>query len=278
MSSTEARDLLRTYRENNTRNSTKVVVLWQDVMKDNVHSLGSEKFAVIEQAYIAALDTQRMDIANECYKALSHEFPGSLRVKKLGAMQLEAVEKYEEAMDLLDSIIKVDKANSACRKRKVAIYKAQGRIPAAIKELTDYLKIFAADAEGWQELSELYISECDWQKAAFCLEELILHNPHNHLLYQRYAEIKYTQGGAENFESAMKYYYLAVKLCPKNLRACYGLYLCAINLGALTKSSAEKKSTYAAIAKHAMTKVQSIYANKQADVTALNECFSALQM
>lgn len=157
---------------------------------------------------------------------------------------------------------------------------------------------FAADAEGWQELSELYISECDWQKAAFCLEELILHNPHNHLLYQRYAEIKYTQGGAENFESAMKYYYLAVKLCPKNLRACYGLYLvrnhsknvknevmnnfpwfqCAINLGALTKSSAEKKSTYAAIAKHAMTKVQSIYANKQADVTALNECFSALQM
>lgn len=42
MSSTEARDLLRTYRENNTRNSTKVVVLWQDVMKDNVHSLGSE--------------------------------------------------------------------------------------------------------------------------------------------------------------------------------------------------------------------------------------------
>jgi ER membrane protein complex subunit 2 len=50
-----------------------------------------------------------------------------------------------------------------------------------------------ADQEAWLELADLYISQQDWNKAAFCLEELILHNPNNHLYLQRYAEIKYTQ-------------------------------------------------------------------------------------
>lgn len=82
-----------------------------------------------------------------------------------------------------------------------------------------------ADVEAWQELSELYLQEQDYAKAAFCVEELILHNPHNHLLHQRYADIKYTQGGYENFELAKMYYIQALNLNPNNLRALYGLYL-----------------------------------------------------
>lgn len=81
------------------------------------------------------------------------------------------------------------------------------------------------DAEAWQELSELYLNEHDYNKAAFCIEELILHNPHNHLLHQRLADIKYTQGGFENLELARAYYCQAVKLNPKNLRALLGIQL-----------------------------------------------------
>lgn len=81
-----------------------------------------------------------------------------------------------------------------------------------------------ADFEGWQELCDLYIIEQDFSKAAFCMEELILHNPHNHLLHQRYADIRYSQGGLENVELARSYYSQAVKLNPNNMRALYGLY------------------------------------------------------
>lgn len=52
---------------------------------------------------------------------------------------------------------------------------------------------FMSDGEAWQELCDLYLKEGDYSKAAFCMEELILTNPHNHLFYTRYAEIKYTQ-------------------------------------------------------------------------------------
>lgn len=82
-----------------------------------------------------------------------------------------------------------------------------------------------ADSEAWQELSELYLAEQDFAKAAFCFEELLLHNPHNHLLYQRYAEIKYTQGGYENVEVARANYCQALQLNPNNLRALFGVYL-----------------------------------------------------
>jgi hypothetical protein len=50
-----------------------------------------------------------------------------------------------------------------------------------------------SDQEAWQELCELYLLEQDFARAAFCMEELILHNPHSHLIHQRYAEIRYTQ-------------------------------------------------------------------------------------
>ena len=45
------------------------------------------------------------------------------------------------------------------------------------------------DYEAWMELCDLYIREHDYTKAAFCLEELIMSNPHNHLYHQKYADV-----------------------------------------------------------------------------------------
>lgn len=61
------------------------------------------------------------------------------------------------------------------------------------KILKLFFKRFMSDGEAWQELADFYIKEGDYGKAAYCMEELILQNPHNHLYYTRYAEIKYTQ-------------------------------------------------------------------------------------
>lgn len=55
-------------------------------------------------------------------------------------MRLEAQERYDDALRILDAIIKKDSSNSAPRKRKIAILKAQGRYVEAVKELTEYLK------------------------------------------------------------------------------------------------------------------------------------------
>lgn len=96
---------------------------------------------ILEQVCIAALDTYQIAVADFCIKQLSNEFPSSMRVKKYYAMRLEAQERYDDALCVLDAIVKKDETNSAVRKRKVAILKAQGRSVEAIKELTEYLKM-----------------------------------------------------------------------------------------------------------------------------------------
>ena len=50
--------------------------------------------------------------------------------------------RFDEAMDVYDSIIRQDETNSTARKRKVAVLRGQGRMTDAIKELTDYLKLW----------------------------------------------------------------------------------------------------------------------------------------
>lgn len=207
---------LRLWRENNDRKSREIVDIWLNGLQQKINNLGNEKYLILEQVCIAALDCHTPNVAKRCIAMLLEEFPKSLRVRKLHAMSLEAEEDFEGAIRVLDKIISADETNSAARKRKVAVLKAQGKTVEAIKELADYLKIFMADVEAWQQLSELYISEQDFNKAAFCVEELILHNPHNHLLHQRYADIKYTQGGLENLEIAKSYYSYALKINPQN--------------------------------------------------------------
>ncbi|KAK7864993.1 hypothetical protein R5R35_004956 [Gryllus longicercus] len=281
MSWSDARDLLRLWREDNERKSQDVVNLWETILSKNIFKLGDERLLVLEQVCLASLDTNRLDIADKCLQSLAAEFPSSLRVRKLQALKLETLEKYDEALELLDSIIKRDETNAAPRKRRVAILRAKGKHSEAIKELTDYLKKFMSDQEGWQELCDLYLLEQDYARAAFCMEELILHNPHNHLIHQRYADIRYTQGGFENIELARAHYSLAFKLNPSSIRALYGIFLCATNIAVSPKATSPKRKEATKLANWVikeLSKRQERQNVEDSQVAALEGLISSVQL
>jgi len=261
----DARDRLRQWRDDNIRCSEEVIEIWQDILINYTHKVGDEKWLIYEQVCLAALDCHRLDIAQECLQCLDQQFPGSLRVRKLQAMEFEALERFDDALKLYESILQHDEANSVIYKRKVAVLKAQNKIPDAIKELSDYLKKFMSDHEAWMELADLYLSEQDYSKAAFCLEELILYNPHNHLYHQRYAEIQYTIGGFENMEIARAYFAQSIKLNPQNMRSLYGLFLSASNVAASPKCPALKKRENLKYASWAAVKISAKYEDQLCD-------------
>ncbi|XP_074997375.1 ER membrane protein complex subunit 2 isoform X4 [Calonectris borealis] len=147
----------------------------------------------------------------------------------------------------------------AARKRKIAIRKAQGKNLEAIRELNEYLEQFVGDQEAWHELAELYINEHDYAKAAFCLEELMMTNPHNHLYCQQYAEVKYTQGGLENLELSRKYFAQALKLNNRNMRALFGLYMSASHIASNPKASAKMKKDNMKYASWAANQINRAY-------------------
>lgn len=213
----------------------------EELINDYASKLGDDIWIIYEQVMIAALDYGRDDLALFCLQELRRQFPGSHRVKRLTGMRFEAMERYDDAIQLYDRILQEDPTNTAARKRKIAIRKAQGKNVEAIRELNEYLEQFVGDQEAWHELAELYINEHDYAKAAFCLEELMMTNPHNHLYCQQYAEVKYTQGGLENLELSRKYFAQALKLNNRNMRALFGLYMSASHIASNPKASAKMK-------------------------------------
>ena len=50
--------------------------------------------------------------------------------------------------------------------------------------LVSYLETYKCDHESWLELAELYLAEYEYEKSAFCFEELILISPANYLYHQ----------------------------------------------------------------------------------------------
>jgi len=248
---------LRKWREDNARRSEETVEIWEHVLSRRPHSLGDEIWIVYEQVCIAALDCARLDIAQECLTALYEKFPDSRRVLKLQAMRFEAMNKYAEANEYYDKLIKDDESNPVYRKRKVAICKAQGKTQEAIKELNEYLKKFMNDTEAWLELATLYLNDLDYPKASYCVEELILSHPRDHLFHQLYAEIKYSQGGRDNLELAKSYYAEASKLNPENVRALWGLFMTAGQL--VGKETGQKKKDLSNVIVWASDQLLKIY-------------------
>lgn len=134
--------MFRTWREDNERRSEETVYLWATSLYDKLHKLDAERHLVLEQVIIAALDCNQIILADECIEKLAEEFPFSLRVKKFEAMRLEAIGKFDEALDMLNGIIAQDETNAAPRKRKIAIYRAKGKNTDAIRELCEYTKMY----------------------------------------------------------------------------------------------------------------------------------------
>ena len=192
--------------------------------------------------------------------------------------RLELRERYDDALKAYDEMIKKDESNSLFYKRKVAILLAQQKISDAIKELVEYLKKFMNDHEGWLELSDLYIQEQEYTKAAFCIEEVIMINPHNNLYHQRYAEIQYTIGTYESLELARAYFSQALKLSASNMRALFGLYVTATSLANHSKTTSQKKKENHKLATTTLSLINKAYTDKNNDemVSSLDSLMSNL--
>lgn len=229
----DARLLLRSWRDENMRNSQDILELWERLVCSSINKFGDEKWLVYEQVCVAALDCHNMIVASNCIAALRNQYPKSIRVRRLNAMRFEATEQYDKALQKYEEILREDETNAYAKKRIISCLKSQNKIKEYINELNDYLKTYQADHEAWLELCEAYLNEMEYSKAIFCLEELILLYPHNHVYFQRYADIKYTQG---NYEMARNYYCYALKLNPNNARALYGILLVTSNLKTNQKS------------------------------------------
>lgn len=251
---------LRNWREDCVRDPEAMRDLWPKIDKIE-RKLGiEEKWTVIEQFCIAAIDLHDEEIYGVCLKRLNKQFPNSNRVKLLNIMATSELSgDYEEAISRYNEMIEDDKTNTGARKRKIAILISQRKNVEAIRELCDYLKKFMNDHEAWKELCELYMTEQDYPKAIFCMEELLLSHPLSHIYHTRLAEMYYTLNTQESLDQARSYYSQALKLNDSNVRALHGLHLTLKNLLSGNKLTAQQRKEYERLDSMVKTTTNNIY-------------------
>lgn len=251
---------LRSWREDCVRDPEAIRDLWTKIDSIERKLSIEEKWTVIEQFCIAAIDLHDEGIFKTCLSRLNKQFPGSNRVKLLNIMaNYERVGDHDEAIRQYNEMIEDDETNTGPRKRKIAILISQRKNVEAIKELCDYLKKFMNDQEAWKELCELYMLEQDYSKAIFCMEELLLSHPLSHIYHTRLAEMYYTLGTHESLEQARSYYSQALKLNESNVRALHGLHLTLKNLLGGNKITAQQRKEFEKLDNWTKTTLNSIY-------------------
>ncbi|KAF9125155.1 ER membrane complex subunit 2 [Mortierella sp. 14UC] len=220
--------LLQDLRASAERKPDVVVSLGKPLIDSGaVLKLDADAWLVYEQVAIAALDVGDDALAQKCIQALETKFPGSARVRRLYGMQMEAVGKLAEAGLIYKAILEEDETNVLASKRQVMLLRAMGLPSEAIAALVKYLDINYTDFEGWLQLADLYLEELLYGQAAYCMEEVLMLQPQNHIFHLKYAEILYTQ---DSIQLALKQYCRVVELCKDHVRGLYGIKLCASRL------------------------------------------------
>eukprot|EP00997_Jenningsia_sp_PLL12_P004842 NODE_1999_length_1013_cov_100.089212_g1625_i0.p1 GENE.NODE_1999_length_1013_cov_100.089212_g1625_i0~~NODE_1999_length_1013_cov_100.089212_g1625_i0.p1 ORF type:complete len:299 (-),score=101.62 NODE_1999_length_1013_cov_100.089212_g1625_i0:81-977(-) len=234
LSFAQLQELLADVRQNPVRKPAMVYHCGRRILDNYSSKLGNEIWTIYEQVLIAALDCNLLDDAKYFLQQLIERFSmESCRVRRLDALVLEAEHEYGQAMEQYNALLKQsNNCDVFAHKRRVAVARAQGHRAEAMGFLEEFLALYQCDEGGWHELASMHLADCNYKKASFCLEELLLHDPQNYLYALKYAETLYSVGEKRQMIEARKYFSHSVTLnCTSgNLRALYGLWMACLAL------------------------------------------------
>ncbi|KAF2259823.1 hypothetical protein CC78DRAFT_502535 [Lojkania enalia] len=211
-----------------------------------------ETWTIHENLLLSALRTGDDKAARALLDRLTTRFGASNpRIITLRGIYEEGTAKSDKELETIfkkyEDILKEDPSNFAIRKRRVAVLKSLGRIQDAIIALTVLLENSPTDAEGWAELSELYVKVGAWGQAVFAMEEVLLIIPNAWTAHAQLATVHYLSSRSLSLPQlsaltlALKHFARSIELNESYLRGYYGLKLIAKDLIPILSSDAPSK-------------------------------------
>ena len=128
----------------------------------------------------------------------------------------------------------------------------------------EYLEVYMNDPFAYNELSEVYLMVNEYDKAAFCLEELLLYSPNDYKILNKIGDIYTSKNNAEDAKTAIKFYARSILIQPTP-RAFFGIQNCA----SIIKKLDEKTKKLVNISKKELSKMYEDTPFKSFDVNKI---------
>ena len=88
-----------------------------------------------------------------------------------------------------------------------------------------YLDAYMNDPEAYNELSQVYLMVNEYDKAIFCLEELLFHTPNDYKVLNKIGDIYCSKNNLADAKTAIKFYSRSILINPTP-RAFFGIQNC----------------------------------------------------
>ena len=128
----------------------------------------------------------------------------------------------------------------------------------------EYLEVYMNDPYAYNELSQVYLMVNEYDKAAFCLEELLLYSPNDYKILNKLGDIYVSKNNPEDAKTAIKFYSRSILIQPTP-RAFFGIQNCA----SIIKKLDEKTKKLVNISKTELSKMYEDTPFKSFDVNKI---------
>ena len=117
-----------------------------------------------------------------------------------------------------------------------------------------YLEVYMNDPDAYNELAQIYLMVNEYDKAIFCLEELLLHSPNDYKVLNKIGDIYCSKNNPNDARMAIKFYSRSITLQPTP-RAFFGIQNCASIISLKEKKLDEKIQKFVEISKNELNKL-----------------------
>ena len=131
-----------------------------------------------------------------------------------------------------------------------------------------YLDAFMNDPDAYNELAQVYLMVNEYDKAIFCLEELLLHNPNDYKILNKIGDIYCSKNNPVDAKTAIQFYSRSIIINPVP-RAFFGIQNCAKIIIQKEKKLDEKIKKLVDISKKELTKLYGNTCFKDFDVNKI---------
>ena len=189
----------------------------------NSKLINDNPYQHLKELMDAATDLYNIRTSRKIIAVLNKQFEKNPDVLLKHISNLYKVGANTQADSYLNHLIDGDRQNSALNHLNLAYYKKNMTECEYIDKLVEYLAVNFVDDKVWLELTSYYEKNLDFEKAIFCMEEVLMIRPNDLKIYIKLAELNFTLGSVQKFEISKKYFCYVLTNQEDNLRALYGL-------------------------------------------------------